>query len=161
MIDKLKHPKGNIMIKFKDYKLTFQEVPDEISLCINITGCPNNCECCHSPDLREDIGKELTTNELDSLIKNNRFATCITFMGGDHKELELIQLLKYIKDKGLKTCLYSGSDNYNDKFLSYLDYYKYGSYKRDFGSLSNKTTNQKFLEIKDNKDITYRFWKNK
>ena len=52
------------MLKYVDTKVTFAEVPDEISLCINISNCPNHCEGCHSPYLAEDIGTELTKDEI-------------------------------------------------------------------------------------------------
>ena len=47
------------MLKYVDTKVTFSEVPDEISLCISISNCPNHCKGCHSPYLAEDIGKPL------------------------------------------------------------------------------------------------------
>ena len=40
--------------------ITFSEVPDEISLCINISNCPIKCPDCHSKFLWENIGKEIT-----------------------------------------------------------------------------------------------------
>ena len=39
------------MLKYLNCQVTFAEVPDEISLCINITNCPNRCPGCHSPEL--------------------------------------------------------------------------------------------------------------
>ena len=48
--------------------------------------------------------------------------------------------------------------------LSELDYYKYGSYKKEFGSLDCKTTNQKLYQVNrktgEAENITYKFWKN-
>ena len=55
-------------MKYTDTMVTFNEVPDEISLCINISGCPNRCPGCHSPELWEDIGTELTKESLKDLI---------------------------------------------------------------------------------------------
>ena len=37
------------MLKYSNYEITFAEVPDEISLCINLTNCPHKCIGCHSP----------------------------------------------------------------------------------------------------------------
>lgn len=48
------------MVKYTDSQVTFREIPDEITLCINISGCPNHCEGCHSSYLAEDIGTKLT-----------------------------------------------------------------------------------------------------
>ena len=68
------------MLKFVEYKVTFSEFPDEISLCINLSNCPFKCEGCHSTYLREDIGNKLDWETLNSLIKENAGITCIGFM---------------------------------------------------------------------------------
>ena len=60
------------MIKYTDTQVTFREIPDEVTLCINISGCPNHCEGCHSLYLANDIGTELTFNELLKLIVLNK-----------------------------------------------------------------------------------------
>ena len=49
------------MIKYTDTQIVFSEIPDEITLAINISNCQNNCPGCHSPYLKQNIGKELTT----------------------------------------------------------------------------------------------------
>ena len=59
------------MIKYVDTKVVFQEYPDEITLAINISNCPYHCPECHSSYLAEDIGTELTNEEVDKLIANN------------------------------------------------------------------------------------------
>ena len=57
------------MPKYIDARVTFSEVPDEISLCISITGCPYRCFSCHSPHLREDIGEKfIITKGLDGCL---------------------------------------------------------------------------------------------
>ena len=72
------------MLKFVDFKVTFSEVPDEISLCINLSGCPHKCKGCHSEYLQQDIGTVLTTQMLDKIIESNSGVTCVCFMGGDN-----------------------------------------------------------------------------
>ena len=62
-------------MKYTDVQIGFQEFPDEISLLINISNCPFHCPGCHSPELREDIGTELTKKELSNLIKSNKGIT--------------------------------------------------------------------------------------
>ncbi len=47
------------MLKFYNYDVVCQEIPDEVTLAVNITGCPNRCEGCHSPWLWEDGGEVL------------------------------------------------------------------------------------------------------
>lgn len=175
-------------MKYVNTQMVFREVPDEITLAINISGCPNNCKGCHSPELREDIGTKLTFEELQKLIKNNNGITCVAFMGGDASVDEVIRLARYVKeDWGLKTCWYSGRDLFivttNNESLYYyeyngnvkydichsvLDYIKIGHYDENFGPLDNKNTNQRMyqyiIDEDDNsywKDITYKFNGNK
>jgi anaerobic ribonucleoside-triphosphate reductase activating protein len=60
------------MIKYYSSAVVFEEIPDEVTLAIEITNCPGHCEGCHSPWLREDIGEELTPEVLRQLIDENR-----------------------------------------------------------------------------------------
>lgn len=86
------------MLKYSNYEITFAEIPDEISMCINITNCPYSCIDCHSPWLREDSGTDLTYAELMKLIKQNQGISCICFMGGSREPIELSRLAKFIKE---------------------------------------------------------------
>ena len=45
------------MIKYKTdtVQVVFEEIPDEVTLAIEITNCPGMCVGCHSPWLRGDI----------------------------------------------------------------------------------------------------------
>lgn len=45
--------------KYLDTQIVFAEIPDEITLAINITNCPFRCPDCHSPELQRNIGKDL------------------------------------------------------------------------------------------------------
>ncbi len=151
------------MLKYYDTAIVFQEIPDEISLAINITNCPHRCENCHSAYLREDIGTELTFEEMWNLIKKHPDITCVLFMGGDSSHNDIVYLTNYIHNAfDLKVAMYSGDDEIDDRLLNYLDYYKYGSYQEDKGPLNKKTTNQKLLKITKDKirDITYKFQEN-
>ena len=87
------------MIKYLETLVTFAEIPDEITLCINITNCPCNCNGCHSSYLSKDIGEELNNDVLDKLISDNSGISCIAFMGGDSSPKEINDLAKYVKDK--------------------------------------------------------------
>lgn len=156
------------MLKYTDCQVTFSEVPDEISLCINISNCPIHCPGCHSPELWGDIGNELTKTTLEDLIISNRGITCITFMGGDAEPIEVNNLSKWVHEhynNTIKTCWYSGRDEY-PRFIPDFDYVKIGSYREDRGPINVKTSNQKMVKIHHNderwymEDITYKFWKN-
>ena len=56
-------------MKYCETAITFSEVPDEVTLCINISNCPCHCKGCHSAYLAEDIGEELTFEVLQTPIQ--------------------------------------------------------------------------------------------
>ena len=151
------------MLKFVDTLVSFQEVPDEISLCINISNCPCHCEGCHSPYLAEDIGTELTWNELEKLIKNNIGISCVCFMGGDSCPDYIEQLALFIKYQSwypLKVAWYSGKSSIpKDLDISLFNYIKVGPYIPKLGGLDKETTNQIMYKVDNGNliDITYRF----
>lgn len=149
------------MLKYKDVLIGFQEVPDEISLCINITNCPNNCIGCHSPYLTEDIGEELTIKALSKLIMKNKGITCVCLMGGDSDPKQINTLAKTIKELyPYKVAWYSGKSKLAPEIIiQNFDYIKLGPYIEEFGPLNNPNTNQKMFKMPDIEDITYKFWK--
>ena len=151
------------MLKYVDTLVSFQEVPDEISLCINISNCPCHCEGCHSSYLAEDIGTELTWNELEKLIKNNIGISCVCFMGGDSCPDYIEQLALFIKYQSwypLKVAWYSGKSSIpNDLDINLFNYIKVGPYIPKLGGLDKETTNQIMYKVDNGNliDITYRF----
>jgi anaerobic ribonucleoside-triphosphate reductase activating protein len=152
------------MLKYLDTKVTFAEVPDEVTLCINITGCKNNCKGCHSSYLAEDIGEELTIEVLTKLATEAEGITCICFMGGDSDTKRLNRLAKWVQDElDLKVAWYSGRDELSEHiYISNFDIVKLGRYDEKLGPLNCPTTNQRFYRIIDGEmyDFTYLFWKN-
>lgn len=161
------------MLKYVDTKVVFSEIPDEITLAINISSCPCHCKGCHSPYLAEDIGTPLNWNSLEfDLINNNKGITCISFMGGDSEPSRINILSKYIKDNypSIKTAWYSGRQELSKEIeLKNFDYIKLGPYIEERGPLNNPNTNQRLYEVNRLsklpekfllKDITYKFWKN-
>lgn len=160
------------MLKYVDTKVVFAEIPDEITLAINISGCPCRCPDCHSKYLWEDTGNPLTTKTVNNLLRANKGVTCVAFMGGDGdlKSLEgLISTLSYSEEFPVKIAWYSGrSEIENPKILDNLDYIKLGPYIKELGPLNSPTTNQKFYKIEHLDgispkitDITSVFWKSK
>lgn len=153
-------------LKFLGYTITFQEVPNEVSLVFNISGCPHKCEGCHSQYLWEYNG-ELLCNEFNNIIeKYKNMITCVCFMGGDQNIKELSKYLEISKNKyKLKTCIYSGLDLYDifTPYLGYIDYLKIGHYSEKYGGLKDANTNQIFYKIINKKLIntTYIFQRNK
>ena len=148
-------------MKFVSYDIVFQEVPDEVSLALNITACPFRCQGCHSAHLREDIGYELSTEALEELFcKYGQLITCVAFMGGDGFREELYDFAAWVHLNGYKTAWYSGGTEIpEDCPLMHFDYIKIGPYIEQLGGLKSVTTNQKMYKIEDGSllDITYRF----
>lgn len=158
------------MLKYIETKVTFSEIPDEITLCINLTGCKNACLGCHSPYLAEDTGEELNEASLKTLIESNNGISCISFMGGDAEPAKIQQLARFITIEFpyLKTAWYSGKEVLPfiiENNLHDFDFIKLGPYKEDCGPLNKRTTNQRFYKVLHSKhheneliDITQWFW---
>ena len=152
------------MLKYLNTQVTFSEVPDKITLCINITGCKIGCKNCHSPYLAEDIGNILNLQALTSLIDSNSGITCVCIMGGDANPSEVDDIAQDIKEyyPKLKVAWYSGKQELSkDINLEFFDFIKLGPYIEELGPLNSKTTNQRFYKVENNKliDITYKFQK--
>ena len=162
------------MLKYVNTMVTFSEVPDEISLCIEISNCPCHCKGCHSPYLTEDIGEPLiykdthnnrtviNCNPLSELIEANKGITCVCLMGGDSNPEYINILGKTIKCHKLKSAWYSGRQELSkDINLEFFDFIKLGPYIEELGPLNSKTTNQRFYKVNEKEliDITNLFWK--
>ena len=162
------------MLKYVDTKIVFQEIPDEVTLAINISNCPCHCKNCHSPYLAEDTGEPLiykdthnnrtviNYNPLSELIEANKGITCVCLMGGDSNPEYINILGKTIKCHKLKSAWYSGRQELSNSIdLSNFDYIKLGPYKKELGPLNSRTTNQRFYKVsgKELVDITNLFWK--
>lgn len=172
------------MLKYVNTEITFSEVPDEITLCINISNCPCHCKGCHSPYLAEDIGilladwAEYSVEEhsintpIDKLIEANEGITCVCLMGGDSDTELLNALASEIKaEHNIKVAWYSGRQELSKNiYLGWFDYIKLGPYIEELGPLNSKTTNQKFYQVCNMAsideepryeliDITYKFQK--
>lgn len=152
------------MLKYFNYDIVFQEIPDEITLAINITCCPNNCSGCHSPYLRKDIGEPLTEVVIKDLIdRYGESITCICFMGGDNDPYEIERLARFALSisNGLKIAWYSGRNTLPVNFtLKNFNYIKLGEYVEALGGLDKANTNQRFYAIDEDctmKEITNRF----
>ena len=156
------------MLKYVNYEVVFAEIPDEISLAINISNCPCKCPGCHSPYLAEDIGERLRYDNLISLIHKNKGITCVAFMGGDVDPLSVNVYASIIKEQfpNLKVAWYSGRQELSkDIELSNFDFIKIGPYVEQFGPLNNPNTNQIMYKVVHENgknvllNITNKFWK--
>lgn len=151
-------------MRYLETKVVFQEVPGEITLAINISGCPIKCPDCHSKHLWKNEGELLNSKVVDNLIESNNGITCICFMGGDADVSYLQSLFEHIRENHptLKIAWYSGDSLHLDQIKTRcLDYLKVGPYIKEKGPLNSTTTNQRFYRVFNNEliNMTGVFWK--
>ena len=130
--------------------VVFREIPDEITLAINISGCPVKCPGCHSSYLVQDIGEVLDRESLGKLIETNPGISCVSFLGGDADPAYVRDLSLWVRQTwpGLKTGWYSGRDLKNaEPVLDAFDFVKVGPFIDEYGPLDWETTNQRFYKI--------------
>ena len=154
------------MLKYVNTGVVFQEIPDEVTLAVNISNCPCHCPGCHSHYLWEDIGLPLDTDAIDAFVtKYGKDITCLAFMGGDGAPTEVNQLAQYIHKAypQYKVGWYSGRLRIPSVVKkSDFDYIKVGPYIRHLGPLGKPTTNQRMYKQNNAgtfDDITERFWR--
>ena len=137
-------------LKCYSYDIVCQEIPDEVTLAVNISCCPNRCPGCHSPWLWEDAGRPLDEALIEELMESYGSAiTCFCFMGGDAAPEEIERMARWIHERWpqIRTGWYSGKDTLPNGFDSaVLDYLKLGPYIAELGGLKSPQTNQKFFK---------------
>ena len=163
------------MLKVASFDIVFQEIPGEVTLALNLSGCPCHCPGCHSPHLWEDIGEELNAELLSGLLdRYGSMITCVAFMGGDQAPEEVAHWAEYIADcqPSLRMAWYSGrpytpETSFNFK-LSIFNFVKFGPYIEALGGLKSEKTNQRLYKRVGQgspdspyewEDITSVFWK--
>lgn len=154
------------MLKYVNCGIVFQEIPDEVTLSINISNCPCRCPGCHSNYLWQDIGEQLDEKVIDSFMqKYGDDITCLCLMGGDTEPQDVERLAKYIHSEypEIKTGWYSGRQQVPPTVDKHnFDYIKTGPYIERLGGLKERTTNQRlYKKLQDGsfEDITQRFWR--
>jgi len=153
-------------MKVASFDVVFQEIPGEVTLALNLSGCPCHCPGCHSPHLWEDTGEELNEELLDDLTGRYKgLITCVAFMGGDQDPAYVAQMAAYISSSkfqvpGLKTAWYSGRVKMPG-MDSPFSYVKIGPYIEALGGLKSEKTNQRlYKRVGDEwEDITASFWR--
>lgn len=149
------------MLRFSSYDVVMQEIPNEVSLVFSIVGCKLACKGCHSSYLwDENSGNELTDEILIHLLnKYENRISCILFMGGEWEKEDIIVKLVIIKERGLKTALYTGlsKNKVPPEILSNLDYIKCGRWVEKLGGLNSPITNQKLIDL-SNGEVLNRFF---
>ena len=154
------------MLKYVNSDIVFQEIPDEVTLAINISNCPCHCPGCHSRYLWDDVGLPLNPEAIDDFIeKDGQDITCIAFMGGDSDPKGVDLLAQYVHEEypHLRVAWYSGRTVISPLIQKNdFDYIKIGPFIRHLGPLKRPTTNQRLYRQNDQgefEDITARFWK--
>ncbi|MCF0178439.1 MAG: anaerobic ribonucleoside-triphosphate reductase activating protein [Bacteroidales bacterium] len=150
------------MLRLAGYDIVFQEVPGEVTLALNISGCTLHCKGCHSPHLWEDIGEILDQEALCALLRiYNGAITCVCFMGGNASEGEVEKLCDVVRRAapGVKTAWYSGKAQIPE-WVDKLNYLKIGPYMADLGGLASPSTNQRFYKVDNGtlSDLTHIFY---
>lgn len=157
-------------LKYVNHDVVFQEYPDEVTLAINLSRCPNGCPGCHSAFLGGDVGEELTQERLLGIVAPYESAiTCVGFQGGDNDPAALCALAAALRMAypKMKVGWYSGRPQLADVDLALFDYIKLGPWIEELGPLSSRTTNQRMYSIQHSDgtgapemvDITSRFWR--
>lgn len=154
------------MLKYVNTGIVFQEVPDEVTLAINISNCPCRCPGCHSSYLWNDVGQALTPQTLNALLKDvGDDITCVAFMGGDADPSAVNDLARFVHSRypRYRVAWYSGRVRIaREVCKTDFDYIKIGPYIAHLGPLNKTTTNQRLYKQLGNQhfeDITSRFWK--
>lgn len=152
------------MAKFYNFDIVFAEVPDQTTLAINISECPNRCPGCHSPHLWQSVGEVLDNESMSALLDRYGDAvTCVCFMGGDASPAQIAALAGEVRRlrPGMLTAWYSGRDELPEGIdPRAFDYIKLGSYVASLGGLSSPATNQRMYRIwpsGEMEDITHLF----
>lgn len=154
------------MLRYAECAVSTVEVPNEVSLCIYISGCQNQCLDCHYPELQQwDYGDMLSDFFLDILDAYQSLITCVCFMGeGDlsvESRNELVSYAEEVKKRKLSAALYSGRDVAVEEWMKCFYYVKLGRFIPERGALIDRTTNQRLYKLCKKKyvDITEFFWK--
>ena len=147
---------------FHEYtQIVLQEIPNEISATVVLSGCGRRCRGCHSPHYQDrNNGSFFFFDDIKDICeKYKNKASCILFFNGDMKDIDaMLDRITYCRCMGFKVALYSGYEleELDSRLVGMLDYIKTGSYKEELGGLDKKTTNQRLWKRVDGElvDIT-------
>lgn len=144
-------------MKYYQYTIVFQEMPDDIALTFELTQCPVCCEGCHSPHLQEDVGEELTLEVFKQIVDRYvGMVSAVLFMGSAYNfddQARLVQMLDYAKLLGLKTCIWTGENDVCSNLKERLDFLKTGRYIAEKGALGMPGTNQRYVNLLTNESV--------
>lgn len=136
------------MLYYQGYAVSFQEIPDEVTLVIEVADCRHRCPGCHSPELQKPEGSDLE-HDLESIISQYSDAiTCVCLMGDGQDDGALFRCAEMINNHGFKSAVYTGGDEQRGLLIApFFDYVKYGPYIKERGGLDSDATNQHLLRV--------------
>lgn len=138
--------------------VVLEEIPDRVTLAVEISNCQGACVGCHSPWLKTDVGEPLTEEVMDALIADNFGVNCFLLLGEGKDPEAVLRLAAHLRAKHplIESAIYSGRAQVEDELFDAFDYVKVGPYMAEYGPLNKETTNQRLYHHR--KDITSRFW---
>lgn len=142
-------------------QIVMQEIPDEITLALSISGCPVRCSGCHSPFTWNPFyGQLMNKISLFKLLeKYEGMISCVLFYGGEWEKETLNDLLDEIRQRGLLTALYTGLDTVDDEIATRLDFVKLGPWIEALGGLDSRNTNQRLIDLRSGECLNHHFQK--
>ena len=138
--------------------VVLEEIPDKVTLAVEVSNCRGSCIGCHSPFLKQDIGVELTPDAVDRLIADNFGVNCFLLLGEGKDPEALLRIAEHLRvhHPDLERAVYSGRPEVEPEIYAAFDYVKVGPYVAELGPLNERTTNQRLYH--HGEDITFRFW---
>ena len=138
--------------------VVLEEIPDRVTLAVEISNCQGSCVGCHSPWLKTDVGEPLTEAAIDALIADNFGVNCFLLLGEGNDPEAVLRIADHLRTKhpALERAIYSGRTAVEDELFEAFDYVKVGPYIAEYGPLNKETTNQRLYHHRE--DITSRFW---
>ena len=66
------------------FDVSFNEIPDKLSLCISLGNCQNRCPGCHSPELQKKVDNLMSLDKVVEYAEEyvSKGANAICIMGG-------------------------------------------------------------------------------
>ena len=138
--------------------IVLEEIPDKVTLAVEISNCRGSCPGCHTPFLQQDLGEELTPAVVDALIASNFGVNCFLLLGEGKDKDALLRIAEHLRKAhpGIERAVYSGRTEVEPEIYAAFDYVKVGPYIAERGPLNKPTTNQRLYH--HGEDITARFW---
>ena len=138
--------------------VVLEEIPDKVTLAVEISNCRGSCPGCHTPFLQQDLGVELTPEDVDRLIADNFGVNCFLLLGEGRDKEALLRIAAHLQahHPGIERAVYSGRTEVEPEIYAAFDYVKVGPYIAELGPLNERTTNQRLYY--HGEDITSRFW---